>query len=70
MTLLKIFIPIIIIGTIILTLVMLPVCFVRKKNNPRDSKNTLFRLVFLSFVATTIIILLLGSGLIMMYLNE
>ena len=47
--------------------IMLPTYFVRKKKNPNDSKNTIVRLVILSFVATTIMVLFMGTGLIMMY---
>ncbi|MGN0594741.1 MAG: hypothetical protein ACI4I6_06245 [Hominimerdicola sp.] len=70
MALIKMFLPIIIVGTIFLTLIMLPVYFISKKRNPDDSKNTILRLIILAFLATTIMTLLLGSGLIMMYFDD
>lgn len=70
MELIKTFLPIITVGTIFLTFIMLPVYFVRKKKNPDDSRNTILRLVILSFLATTIMTLILYSGLIMMYFDD
>lgn len=70
MTLIKIFLPIIIGGTLFLTLLMLPSYFIRKKKKPDDEKNTIIRLLVLSFLTATIFTLLFGSGLIMMYLDD
>ena len=67
MTLIRTFLPIILGGTIILTILMLPVYFIRKKKNPDDKRNTIIRLIVLSFAAVSIFVLLLGSGLIIMY---
>ena len=49
---------------------MLPFYFIRKKKNPDDEKNTIIRLVVLAFLATTIFVLVMGSGLIMMYFDD
>lgn len=67
MTLIRTFLPIILGGTIILTILMLPVYFIRKKKNPDDKRNTIIRLIVLSFAVVSIFVLLLGSGLIIMY---
>lgn len=70
MTLIKTFLPIILGGTIILIILMLPFYFIRKKKNPKDEKNTIIRLIVLSLCSVTIFVLLMGSGLIMMYLED
>ena len=70
MTLIRTFLTIILGGTIILTILMLPVYFIRKKKNPDDKRNTIIRLIVLSFAAVSIFVLLLGSGLIMMYFED
>lgn len=70
MTLIRTFLPIILGGTIILTILMLPVYFIRKKKNPDDKRITIIRLIVLSFAAVSIFVLLLGSGLIMMYFQD
>lgn len=70
MTLIRTFLPIILGGTIILTILMLPVYFIRKKKNPDDTRNTIIRLIVLSFAAVSIFVLLLGSGLIIMYFQD
>lgn len=70
MTLIRTFLPIILGGTIILTILMLPVYFIRKKKNPDDKRNTIIRLIVLSFVAVSIFVLLLGSGFIIMYFQD
>ena len=70
MTLIRTFLPIILGGTIILTILMLPVYFIRKKKNPDDKRNTIIRLIVLSFAAVSIFVLLLGSGLIIMYFQD
>ena len=70
MTLIWTFLPIILGGTIILTILMLPVYFIRKKKNPDDKRNTIIRLIVLSFAAVSIFVLLLGSGLIIMYFQD
>lgn len=70
MTLIRTFLPIILGGTIILTILMLPVYFIRKKKNPDDKRNTFIRLIVLSFAAVSIFVLLLGSGLIIMYFQD
>lgn len=70
MELIKLFLPIIIVGTIFLILIMLPTYFIRKKKNPYDSRNTILRLVILAFLAMTIMTLFLGSGLIRMYFDD
>lgn len=70
MTLIRTCLPIILGGTIILTILMLPVYFIRKKKNPDDKRNTIIRLIVLSFAAVSIFVLLLGSGLIIMYFQD
>ena len=70
MTLIRTFLPIILGGTIILTILKLPVYFFRKKKNPDDKRNTIIRLIVLSFAAVSIFVLLLGSGLIIMYFQD
>lgn len=70
MTLIRTFLPIILGGTIILTILMLPVYFIRKKKNLDDKRNTIIRLIVLSFAAVSIFVLLLGSGLIIMYFQD
>ena len=70
MTLIRTFLPIILGGTIILTILMLPVYFIRKKKNPDVKRNTIIRLIVLSFAAVSIFVLLLGSGLIIMYFQD
>lgn len=70
MVLVKWFSIIIIGGTILLTLFMLPVYFIRKKKNPNDSQNTISKLVISAFLAVTFMSLLLGSGLIKMYFDD
>ena len=70
MTLIRTFLPIILGGTIILTILMLPVYFIRKKKNPDDKRNTIIRLIVLSFAAVSIFVLLLGAGLIIMYFQD
>ena len=70
MTLIRTFLPIILGGTIILTILMLPVYFIRKKKNPDDKRNTIIRLIVLSFADVSIFVLLLGSGLIIMYFQD
>lgn len=51
-------------------ILMLPVYFIRKKKNPDDKRNTIIRLIVLSFAAVSIFVLLLGSGLIIMYFQD
>lgn len=68
--LVKMFSILIIGGTILLTLIMLPIYFIRKKKSPNDPKNTFLKLVISAFIAITIMSLLFGSGLIMMYLDD
>ena len=70
MVLVELFTIIIIGGTIFLTLLMLPVYFIRKKKNPNDPKNTIPKLVLSAFLAVTIMTLLLGSGFIKMYFGD
>ena len=70
MTLIRTFLPIILGGTIILTILMLPVYFIRKKKNPDDKRNTIIRLIVLSFAAVSIFVLMLGSELIIMYFKD
>lgn len=70
MTLIRTFLPIILDGTIVLTILMLPVYFIRKKKNPDDKRNIIIRLIVLSFAAVSIFVLLLGAGLIMMYFQD
>lgn len=64
------FFPIILVGTIILLILMLPFYFIRKKKNPKDERNTIIRLVVLAFLTMTIFVLILGSGLIMIYFDD
>lgn len=70
MVLVKLFSIIIIGWTILLTLFMLPVYFIRKKKNPDDPKNTITKLIISAFLAATIMCLLVGSGLIKMYFDD
>ena len=58
------------VGTIILLILMLPFYFIRKKKNPKYERNTIIRLVVLAFLTMTIFVLILGSGLIMMYFDD
>lgn len=60
----EILLPIVLILTTMAILIMLPMYFIRKKRNSDNPKNTIKRLVGMSFVASLIITLLLGSGLI------
>lgn len=70
MVLLETFIEIIIIWTLFITLLMLPVYFIRKKRCPYDPKNTILKLVIKVFLAVTIMTLLFGSGLIVMFFDD
>ena len=70
MVLIKLFSIVIIGGTILLTLFMLPVYYIRKKKNPNDSKNTIPKLVLSAFLAVTIMALIFGSGLIKIYFDD
>ena len=66
----EILLPIVLILTTMAILMMLPMYFIRKKRNPDNPKNTIKRLVGMSFVASLIITLLLGSGLIAIYIKD
>ena len=66
----EILLPIALILTTMAILMMLPMYFIRKKRNPDNPKNTIKRLVGMSFVASLIITLLLGSGLIAIYIKD
>lgn len=66
----EILLPIVFILTTMAILIMLPMYFIRKKRNPDNPKNTIKRLVGMSFVASLIITLLLGSGLIAIYIKD
>ena len=66
----EILLPIVLILTTIAILIMLPMYFIRKKRNSDNPKNTIKRLVGMSFVASLIITLLLGSGLIAIYIKD
>lgn len=66
----EILLPIVLILTTMAILIMLPMYFIRKKRNPDNPKNTIKRLVGMSFVASLIITLLLGSGLIAIYIKD
>ena len=66
----EILLPIVLILTTMAILIMLPMYFIRKKRNPDNPKNTINRLVGMSFVASLIITLLLGSGLIAIYIKD
>lgn len=66
----EILLPIALILTTMAILIMLPMYFIRKKRNPDNPKNTIKRLVGMSFVASLIITLLLGSGLIAIYIKD
>lgn len=70
MVLVKFFLIVIIFGTILLTLFMLPVYFIRRRRNPNDSKNTIPKLILSAFLAVTVMALLFGSGLIKMYFDD
>lgn len=66
----EILLLIVLILTTMAILIMLPMYFIRKKRNPDNPKNTIKRLVGMSFVASLIITLLLGSGLIAIYIKD
>ena len=66
----EILLPIVLILTTMAILIMLPMYFIRKKRNPDNPKNTIKRLVGMSFVASLIITLLLGSGLVAIYIKD
>ena len=66
----EILLPIVLILTTMAILIMLPMYFIRKKRNPDNPKNTIKSLVGMSFVASLIITLLLGSGLIAIYIKD
>lgn len=66
----EILFPIVLILTTMAILIMLPMYFIRKKRNSDNPKNTIKRLVGMSFVASLIITLLLGSGLIAIYIKD
>ena len=66
----EILLPIVLIFTTMAILIMLPMYFIRKKRNSDNPKNTIKRLVGMSFVASLIITLLLGSGLIAIYIKD
>lgn len=66
----EILLPIVLILTTMAILIMLPMYFIRKRRNPDNPKNTIKRLVGMSFVASLIITLLLGSGLIAIYIKD
>ena len=66
----EILLPIVLILTTLAILIMLPMYFIRKKRNSDNPKNTIKRLVGMSFVASLIITLLLGSGLIAIYIKD
>lgn len=70
MELVKLFGIIISLGTFLLTILMLPVYFIRRKKNPYNPKNSIIRLIVYSFVAVTTFTLLLGLGLIAMYIDD
>lgn len=70
MALVKMFAIIVAGGTMGLTLLILPVYFLRKRKNPEDQKNTIQRLIVLSFVAATVFTFLFGSGLTAMYIDD
>lgn len=44
--------------------------FYPEEKNPDDKRNTIIRLIVLSFAAVSIFVLLLGSGLIIMYFQD
>ena len=66
----EILLPIVLILTTMAILIMLPMYFIRKKRNSDNPKNTIKRLVGMSFVASLIITLILGSGLIAIYIKD
>ena len=66
----EILLPIVLILTTMAILIILPMYFIRKKRKPDNPKNTIKRLVGMSFVASLIITLLLGSGLIAIYIKD
>ena len=66
----EILLPIVLILTTMAILILLPMYFIRKKRNSDNPKNTIKRLVGMSFVASLIITLLLGSGLIAIYIKD
>ncbi len=70
MVLVKLFLISIIGGTLLLSLFMLPIYFIRKKRNPNDKRNTIARLIVSAFLAVSVMTLLGGSGLIAMYIDD
>ncbi len=52
------------------SIIMLPIYFIRKKHNPHNSENTLKNLIIKAIIAAALILLILGSGLIAMWVNE
>ncbi len=70
MWIIQTFVPIILLLTVLSFVVMLPVYFVRRKENPDDPKNTIPRLLLVAVLAATIMTLFMCSGLIAMFIDD
>ena len=70
MALLRLLLIMIVGGTGLLFVGLLPLYGIRRKKNPNDPKNTIPRLMGMSFLAVVIMVLLFCSGLIAMYSDD
>lgn len=70
MILLLYLIKIILVVWILLSVVMLPVYFIRKHKNPDDEGNTIKGLIIRALIASAVMVLIMGSGLIAMYFDD
>ena len=70
MALLRLLLIMIVGGTGLLFIGLLPLYGIRRKKNPNDPKNTIPRLMGMSFLAVVIMVLLFCSGLIVMYMDD
>ena len=70
MALLRLLLIMIVGGTGLLFVGLLPLYGIRRKKNPNDPKNTIPRLMGMSFLAVVIMVLLFCSGLIAMYMDD
>lgn len=52
------------------SVIMLPIYFIRKKRNSDDTGNTLKNLIIKAIIAAALVLLILGSGLIVMLVSE
>ena len=70
MALLRLLLIMIVGGTGLLFVGLLSLYGIRRKKNPNDPKNTIPRLMGMSFLAVVIMVLLFCSGLIAMYMDD